>query len=200
MRTGTVIAWLALLFAGIIALFWHNEWVYSLPTPVPASYKIVSRGDDIRLTAQLDSLNNKPLLLHFFNPDCPCSRFNIDHFRSLVKQYGNKINFAMIVMSNKEYSVKEIQDKYEVNIPVIFDTTLAASCGVYSTPQAVIIDTTHKLYYRGNYNKGRYCTNQKTEYARMALDALLNKMPALVFDRFALKAYGCKLPGCNIIK
>jgi thiol-disulfide isomerase/thioredoxin len=200
MRKGTVIIWLALLFAGIIALFWHNEWVYNLPTPVPANYKIVNRGVDIKLPAQLDSLNSKPLLLHFFNPNCPCSRFNIDHFRSLVKQYGNRVNFAMIVMSNKEHTVKEIHDKYGVNIPVLFDTTIATSCGVYSTPQAVIIDTTHKLYYRGNYNKGRYCTNQKTEYARMALDALLNKMPAIVFDRFALKAYGCKLPGCRIIE
>jgi hypothetical protein len=100
-------------------------------------------------------------------------------------------------MSNKEYTDKEIQNKFDINLPVLFDTAIASSCGVYSTPQAVIIDTDHKLYYRGNYNRSRYCTEKKTEYARMALDSLLHHNPNVIFDQFALKAYGCELPKCT---
>jgi hypothetical protein len=53
------------------------------------------------------------------------------------------------------------------------------------------------LYYRGNYNKSRYCTDKKTEYARMALDALLNNNANIGFDQLAIKAYGCQLPKCK---
>ena len=197
MAKTTLIIWLTLLFLGIIALFWRNEWVYSLPTPVPENYKAVSPGSTVDASWKFKSNNNKPLFLHFFNPDCPCSRFNIPQFKSLVKKYGKEVNFGIVVMNNKEYTAKEIQDKFDIQIPVSFDSAIAVSCGVYSTPQAVIIAIDHKLYYRGNYNKSRYCTDKKTEYAKMALDALLNNNGNIVFDRFAIKAYGCQLPKCS---
>jgi hypothetical protein len=197
MRKGTVIIWLGLLFTGISAFFWYNDLVYRLPTPVPENYKAVKTSATINLAPKLKSDTNKPVFLHFFNPACPCSRFNIAHFKSLVKQYADEANFAVVVISNKEYTENEIQNKFDIKIPVLFDTAIAASCGVYSTPQAVIIDTNQKLYYRGNYNKSRYCSDKKTEYARIALDSLLHHNPNVVFDQFALKAYGCELPKCS---
>ena len=197
MRKGIVIIWLGLLFAGIIAFFWYTDLVYRLPTPVPENYKAVIKGSAINLVSKLDSDNNKPVFLHFFNPGCPCSRFNITHFKSLVKQYNDQVNFAVVVMSNKKYTDKEIQTKFDLKLPVLFDTAIASSCGVYSTPQAAIIDTDHKLYFRGNYNISRYCTEKKTEYARIALDSLLHHNPDVVFDQFALKAYGCQIPKCG---
>jgi hypothetical protein len=197
MRKVVVLIWLTLLLGGITALFWYNEWVYSLPTPVPENYKTVKPGSTIDAAWEVRSTDNKPLFLHFFNPDCPCSRFNIAHFKSLVKQYGNEVIFAIVVMSNKNYTAKKIQDKFDVSIPVLFDTAIATSCGVYSTPQAVIINTNHKLYYRGNYNRSRYCTDKKTNYAQIALDGLLHNNLTSVFDQYAVKAYGCQLPKCT---
>jgi Thioredoxin-like domain len=197
MRKGTVLIWLAFLLAGVIALFWRNEWVYSLPTPVPKNYKSVNPGEQILLPVKMNSINDKPVFLHFFNPDCPCSRFNISHFKSLVKQYGSEVNFEIVVISNKKYTAKEIEDRFQVKVPILFDTSIAKLCGVYSTPQAVILDANNKLFYRGNYNKNRYCADIKTEYARMALDSLLHRRLLISFDRFALKAYGCQLPSCT---
>jgi hypothetical protein len=196
LRKGIAILSILLIFAGIISLFWRNEWIYSLPTPVPARYKPVDTGSAIDLAGKV-KLGNRPVFLHFFNPDCPCSRFNISYFRSLVKQYGKEVDFGIVVMSNKNYTAVEIQDKFGFPLPVSFDTTIAVACGVYSTPQAVIISAGHKLYYRGNYNKSRYCTDRNSNYAQMALEALLKKNSNLVFDRFALTAYGCRLPNCN---
>lgn len=189
--------WLTLLFSTIITLFWQNEWRYSLPTPIPANYKLVAKGEKIHLPGQLHYSNNKPLFLHFFNPECPCSRFNLEHFKSLLKQYDNEVNFAMILVSNKKFTAEKIRSKYDVDIPVFVNTDIAARCGVYSTPQAVIIDTAGMLFYRGNYNRARYCTDKETEYARIALMALLNKRSVTRFDRYALTAYGCELPKCN---
>lgn len=197
MRKLAILIWLTLLSGGIIALFWYNEWVYSLPTPVPKNYHTVKPGEEIDVASFIKSVPAQPLFLHFFNPDCPCSRFNMKHFKLLVKQYGHEVNFAIVVINNKKYTAQKIQDKFDLSIPVLFDTTIAAKCGVYSTPQAVIIDTNHKLYYRGNYNRSRYCTDQKTNYAQSALESLLHNNLTSVFDPYALKAYGCQLPNCT---
>ena len=195
-RKGVVYILLVIIFTGVTMLFWYNEWVYSLPTPVPKNYNVVHPGDDIQLPSELNWNDNKPVALHFFNPDCPCSRFNVPHFRSLVKEFGKDVNFAIVVMSDKNYSAGEITDKLKLDLPVLSDTALAALCGVYSTPQAVIIDTKKKLHYRGNYNKSRYCTDKQTNYAYIALEALLNKNNNAGFSQPDLKAYGCELPHC----
>ncbi|THU41276.1 AhpC/TSA family protein [Niastella caeni] len=197
MRKVAVITWLLVLLTTIVALFWHNEWVYRLPTPVPNNYRRVEPGTAINENNKLPFTTNKPVFLHFFNPDCPCSRFNIPHFKSLVKTYSHQITFAIVPVTRKRITANEILKKFGFAIPVLFDSTLAATCGVYSTPQAVVLDTNRQLYFRGNYNRSRYCTDKKTEYARMAIDKLLHNNAAIIFDQFALKAYGCQLPKCS---
>lgn len=196
MRKAIVIGCLSLLFGGIIALFWYNEWVYSLPTTIPDKYTPVKPGSVIDLAGKFPS-GKKPLFLHFFNPDCPCSRFNIAHFKSLVEQYGKDVDFGIVVLTAKGYTASQIQNKFGIRIPVAFDSSIAAICGVYSTPQAVIITADHKLYYRGNYNKSRYCTDKSSNYAQIALAGLLHRDSTIVFDSYALTAYGCRLPECK---
>jgi thiol-disulfide isomerase/thioredoxin len=193
-----VILWLTILFSGIACLFWYNEWKFSLPTPVPKQYHAVTTGTHIDLSSEFKYTANRPVFIHFFNPNCPCSRFNMPYFRSLAKQYGDKIFFAVVVLNkDKKYTSKEIQDKYDLNIPVLFDKSLADECGVYSTPQAVLLDAAHNLYYRGNYNRSRYCTDKNSNYAQMAIDTMLNNIAHPVFSAYALKSYGCELPVCT---
>lgn len=196
MRKAVVISWLGIVVLGMALLFWHNEWVYNLPTPVPARYRAVYSGEKIDLSSIMPRRAEKPVFLHFFNPSCPCSRFNMPHFKELVKEYGHAVNFSIVVMSSKEYTEKEIQEKYDLPIPVYFDSSIAASCGVYSTPQAVIINNDRQLHYRGNYNKSRYCTDKKSNYAQIALEALLHQRTVNP-DVYATRAYGCQLPKCT---
>ncbi|MEO6612804.1 MAG: hypothetical protein ABIT05_12015 [Chitinophagaceae bacterium] len=197
MRKATIIVWLTLLLGAIAALFWRTDWIYSLPTPVPPRYVAVDFGNGIKLPAQFNPRNNKPVFLHFFNPRCPCSKFNIPHFKSLVKEYGDKVDFTIVVMSDREYSEKDIQAKFNLQIAVVFDTAIAKACGVYSTPQAVLLTPGLQLYYRGNYNRTRYCTDKNSEYAKKAIDALLAHTTNIQFDRHALIAYGCQVPKCT---
>ncbi len=178
-------------------IFWYADWKYSLPTPLPNQYHAVRTGEYIDLDGKLAVSRNKPVFIHFFNPDCPCSRFNIPYFKSLAKRYGSKISFAIVVLNNKAYTAAEIQNKFDLDVPVSFDSTIAAACGVYSTPQAVLLDSNQHLYYRGNYNKSRYCTDNKSNYAQMAIDSLFNDNYRPVFNRYALTAYGCQLPVCT---
>jgi peroxiredoxin len=198
MRKLFIIGWLSLILSGICYIFWHNEWKYTLPTPVPKHLHIVERGQHIAIADKITTEKGKPLFIHFFNPDCPCSRFNIPHFNSLVRKYGDKITFAVVVINKeKNYSNEEIKDKYDLTVQVLSDQSIADSCGVYSTPQAVIMDASGNLYYRGNYNRARYCTDTKSNYAQMAIDSLLDNNLKPTFSQFALRAYGCQLPYCT---
>ncbi|MGN6640756.1 MAG: redoxin family protein [Mucilaginibacter sp.] len=197
MKKAFVMIWLTLLLSAVGALFWYNELVYHLPTPIPPGYKAVGRGTPIKLDWPKGTNPEKPLFLHFFNPDCPCSRFNIANFKFIVDQYSNRVNFAVVVINNDRYSASEIQDKLGLKIPILFDQSIAKACGVYSTPQAVLIDKNHKLYYRGNYNRSRYCTDTRTNYAKIAINGLLHDDTRLIFDKLALRSYGCSLPNCK---
>lgn len=219
MKKGLVITWLILLAAGIGLFFWQSAWKYSLPTPVPSNYHDVTRGELVRLPpSALEALGiskaaptlaasqpsaaplgQKPLFLHFFNPDCPCSRFNMPQFKALIQQYGQQVSFAIVVMSPKKYTAEQLQEKFELPypIPVLTDSAVAAACGVYSTPQAVLLDANGQLFYRGNYNKSRYCTDEATSFAGQALNGLLHHDYSLTFSPMALKAYGCQLPSCQ---
>jgi hypothetical protein len=197
MKKLLVTIWLVLLFSAVGALFWYNELVYHLPTPIPKNYKPVGVGTIVKLGGIMDGDHSKPIFLHFFNPDCPCSKFNTANFKALVKQYSGQVNFLVVAVSNKTYTAKNVQDKLGVDIPVLFDGALPAACGVYSTPQAVLLDPEHKLYYRGNYNQSRYCTNETTSYAKIALNAILHNHARPYFSALALRAYGCGLPGCR---
>jgi hypothetical protein len=197
MRKVSLAVLLALLSAGICFLFWHDDWKYNLPTPVPQAYKAVPTGTSIALSDELPFPGDRPVFLHFFNPRCPCSRFNVPQFRALAREYGDRISFGVVVLAPEEYEVEEIQDKVGLELPVSFDRELAARCGVYSTPQAVLIGADSKLFFRGNYNKSRYCVDKATNYAQMAIDSLLNGQADPLFPIAALKSYGCELPNCT---
>ncbi|MET0466532.1 MAG: hypothetical protein ABW007_25465 [Chitinophagaceae bacterium] len=188
---------LAISLSGISWLFWTHELKYQLPTALPSNYKEVQPGTSLALALPSTPGRPKPVFLHFFNPDCPCSKFNMRHFKELVKKYGGELDFTIVAMaSGEEYTAEDIQHRFDLNLPVSFDTSLAKACGVYSTPQAVIIEDS-KLFFRGNYNKSRYCTDPQTNYAQMAIDSLLLHRNNLPFGPLAFKAYGCELPKCN---
>jgi hypothetical protein len=183
----------------ITYLFWQNELRYSIPTPVPTNYKNIARGSFIDIHGKIATQSGKPSFIHFFNPACPCSRFNLKHFKELVNKYHQQINFSIVVIDkNNAYTPQSINEKFDLAVPISFDTSIAGICGVYSTPQAVLLDSMQHLYFRGNYNKNRYCTTQNSNYAQIAIDSLLNGNHKISFSALALKAYGCEITTCNI--
>jgi hypothetical protein len=188
--------WLSALLIIVGSFFWFNQLVYSLPTPVPSGYKNVGTGEKINLQLPLELDKGKPTFLHFFNPDCPCSRFNISEFKALAQEYKQEMNFVVVMMTDKAYKMEDVKKRFGITVPIVKDINLAQSCGVYSTPQAVLLKPSNELYFRGNYNRTRYCTDEQTRFAKLAVKNLLlnheNKLEPLAF-----KAYGCSVPNCS---
>ncbi len=191
------------LLSMIVITFWWGGFRYLLPTPIPKGYQVIALGDSVSLEGFVEHRGQKPIFLHFFNPQCPCSRFNMQHFAYLYKRYKNQISFYTVLPGkSSQEAILDFQNRYSLNIPVILDNkeALASACGVYSTPQAAIIQRDGALYYRGNYNRSRYCVNQAFNFANMAIDSLLAVKPAPYFQIEATQSYGCSLPSQDSLR
>lgn len=187
------------MLGAIGAAFWHQDLRYSLPTPRPAGWTATPVGTRIPLPPAIEALRaarpGSPVHLHFFNPDCPCSRFNVDHVRDLVRAHGSDVVFVAVLRDASPDVLERAYRKLALAIPFVVDEgPLSDAVGAYSTPHAVILDGDGRLYYEGNYNVTRYCRDRETEFARLALERVLAGGPPPVFETAASVAYGCPLP------
>lgn len=194
----TIVFVLLLMIFGFVGLiFYKVEIKYLSPTPIPDGYKEVIVNTEVKLEDLVSSNNSTPTFFHFYNPDCPCSRFNLDHFKELYHNYGDKMNFLVVAQYNNNNTIATITEhigrEEGLKVYIDRDQKLAKELGVYSTPQAVVLNSEGNLYYRGNYNKSRYCTDPGKFYAQQAIDSLLMNKGVPVFDKAATRAYGCVL-------
>jgi len=195
MRKIAVVAILIVSFGCMAYLFWTQELKYALPTPVPAGYHARAVQESIDLHTLPGFKNDSAHYLHFFNPDCPCSRFNLKHFNVLVSEFGSRVKVYTVIPAYADLDrAREMIDNDAVTILQDHDDVLAQACGVYSTPQAVVVDANQKLFYRGNYNKSRYCTLKESNYAELALHALVSGAAPPLSTPLAIRSYGCELP------
>ncbi len=183
---------------GAAGVLWWQDWRYSLPTPRPEGLVQVAAGSRIQvasLDAMLPAPNGRPVLLTFLNPNCPCSRFNLDHVRALQQEWEGRVDFAAVVEGPARSRAARELARLGLQMDAIPDPDgrIAAAYGVYSSPQAVVLDAQRRLYFRGNFNASRYCTVAATEYARLALDSLSMGQPTPRFPGTDI-AYGCELP------
>lgn len=187
----SILSTLIIFLIGLI--FWKQEYQFTLPTPVPENYIKVEQGDSIDFNIKKGRLS----YYHFYNYDCPCSRFNIKEFQSLVHKYKDKVDFYAVLETKgiSSNDVEEFLKKYDLGINVIQDPNgdIAEKLGVYSTPQAVLVKD-QKIYYKGNYNKARFCLSKNTKFAAQALEAMVSGQPVPDFPFVAEIAYGCELP------
>ena len=116
----------------------------------------------------------------------------------MVLRYRQDVNFVALVQVEDDQMrmAQKFKRKYDLGIPVQLDLRgeIAASLGVYATPQAVLIDEAGKVFYKGNYNSTRYCTSKTTAFANIALQAFVDGKTAPLFPELAFTAYGCELP------
>jgi hypothetical protein len=191
LRMAIALAFLALCSICVGCVFWKQEMQYRLPTPIPADYSSVTIGTRVNLPSTLS--DGKAWFIHFYSPDCPCSRFNVQHLRSLIGTYSDSVAIAIVISSDQEMARAKKAFGERVTIITDLNGSIAQACGVYSTPQAAIVDHERKLYYRGNYNVSRYCSSRATNFAELSLIALLNKQLPPQFGLLATESYGCSL-------
>ena len=185
---------LILVALGVVTVFWYQEAQYLLPTPVPAGYHAVTPNEVIHFDSSAVNLPaGRSKLLHFFNPHCPCSKFNLKHFQTLRKTYAADVDFLVVIREAQDTAAARALIGPEVKLVVDDHGVLAKRCGVYSTPQAAIVQADDKLYFRGNYNRSRYCTRKESNFVQMALDSMIQHRATPHFIELATQSYGCSI-------
>ena len=192
------------LCAAVIAItFWREDLRYSLPTPRPADLVQPPPGKVPELPTALAArlVPRRPTLVHFYRQECPCSRFQAEQLHALLREFGARVTFVAVLEDTSEEEFLEqgfgdADDPAGARIAVLRDPAgaIARALGVYSTPQAVVLTDARVLWYRGNYNVSRYCVDRETQFARIALDALLRGVPLPPMPELATVSYGCELP------
>jgi hypothetical protein len=90
---------------------------------------------------------------------------------------------------------RKIAIPYPDGRPVLLDPTGSWSkkCGVYSTPQAVVLDRNDRIVFSGNFNSTRFCSENATQFARIALTAVVAHKPVPPMPASATTPYGCSI-------
>ena len=186
---------LPLIFFTIGYLLWIKEMQYALPTKVPENYVKVKVLEKVGLQEAFGESNGKPFFIHYYNPYCPCSKFNFSYYKSLTDKYKNKFNLFLVIREIDRDIIDELREKIKTEVTLIVDEEgeIAKQTGVYSTPQAVLLNPDYTLYFRGNYNRSIYCTTKGYNYAEMAMDSIIAGAIAPDLGYFAITSYGCSL-------
>ena len=199
-RKAVTLAAALLGLASIGFSLWRADWRYSLPTPRPRE---LVQPDSVEpaLLARLraaagSSAPAEPLLVHFGNPDCPCTRFNREHVLELAQACRGFAAQLALTELPEGAPAGSVTFDADLRLPALAenDGQIARALGVYSTPQAVLIDGLGRIYYRGNYNESRYCRRPDSAYVALALAALRAGRACPSFPPEALRSYGCELP------
>ncbi len=190
---------LGLCSSVIAATFWHQQIQYSLPTPVPKKLKHTDQFDTVSLGFLTNSKLTKPYFFHFYNPNCPCSKFNFTEFESLFNGNKDKLNFVVVLQTSENDFVRAKNkfselDQHKIIVINDEDGKIAENFGVYSSPQTVLTDRIGRIFYKGNYNVSRYCTQKKTSFAALAIESISKNKKLPKFGKEATTPYGCLLP------
>ncbi|HEX5324654.1 MAG TPA: TlpA disulfide reductase family protein [Capsulimonadaceae bacterium] len=199
--TALLLAWALLT----VAAFWHMEGQYLRPVSRPKGAVDPQAGAISPLAMVWTDRGMVPLartnsivLLNFWNPVCPCSRFMEGHVRDLGERY-KKMGVRLVTVVECGKSLSEQEDALAAwrgrNLPdfaAVADPNgrIARIYGVWAAPAAVIINAKGRIVYVGAYNVARYCDATQTAFAAMALAAVVEgKKP----PRSKTAFYGCQV-------
>jgi len=165
------------------------------------------RDVDGTLRSPLEVLGQAAILI-FVATDCPISNFYAPEIQAICKDYGTKgVNCSLIyedVQVDSNAVHKHMADFQYRNLPAFIDTSrsLSNKLSATVTPEAVLLDRSGKVRYRGRINNfyadlGKPRRQATVHDLRDALDAVLAGKPVAVPETHAV---GCYIVNPDILK
>lgn len=155
-----------------------------------------------KMVSLSDFLGKEATLIFFACNHCPYVVHVAEGISKLAKDYASKdIGFVAVNSNDIENypedspeKMKSFAKKYKWNFPYLFDETqeVAQAYSAACTPDFFLIDSEHKLVYRGQLDDSRPGNEYSVTGAdiRRALDCLLNDAPIPSYQKPSM--------GCNI--
>ena len=148
------------------------------------------QGDAVSLNEA--TAQHKAVVLVFLSTVCPYANHFAGHIREMAETYGPRGVLFLGLYSNGWESREEAAAharEHGFAFPAIKDEhhVIADLVGATTTPEALVLDSTGRLRYRG-----RVMSRQEAPELRRALDAVLEGRPVRTP---ITKAFGCAIGG-----
>ena len=134
---------------------------------------------------------NAITLVHFWDPECPCNRFNQVHVQQLMQEYGPRGVHFVVVAGKQIAQAKKIFSDPAV---VEFIEELPAQSRPPSSPAVAIMDRSGELAYFGPYSVGAVCSVGNGAFVEKALDQVLSGINPKYWNTLAVGCF-CSWPG-----
>jgi hypothetical protein len=133
------------------------------------------------------------VIFHFWNPNCRCDIYNMQHVKALRREYGDKLHLLVVSAASNhiEYQQQwqDLQTDYQVefiqynalNLPVVLP----------ATPSVAVVQASGELSYFGPYAVGGLCLPGENSIVEGVLDSILAGNPL----RYPFSTgFGCYCP------
>jgi thiol-disulfide isomerase/thioredoxin len=175
--------WIALplLFswlAGTVYAFWWFQVRDLRPFAPQGEQMAVFEGEQLAgklvelLRRESADTTGKTVVVHFWNPDCACNKFNDPHVRQIIDQYrASGVQFVTVATHGQ--NPQQIAERARA----IFDTPVLIGASLSSpkvTPAAAVLTAGGQLAYFGPYSEGAFCGANGGAFVEKALDAVLD--------------------------
>lgn len=125
----------------------------------------------------LESRSGNPaVVVHFWDPDCLCSRFNNSHVQSLIDDFGTKGVKFLIVLNAASEQQEDAWQKGRTLFPsatIISSRALGLPTPIPASPSTAIVDSQGQLAYFGPYSLGGLCLSSDEGFVETILSTLL---------------------------
>lgn len=198
-----VVCWLA----GTVYAFWwfqaRDLRGFDAGTGVEAA-----SFDGRQLATKLQTLVTDPdatrqtLMVHFWNPECACNRFNNPHVRNIIEQYqAQGIRFITVVRTQADSDDRQVLARAEqlFDVPAVPASKLNLDIGSLpgATPAAAVLGIEGQLAYFGPYSDSAFCATNGRSFVENALDEVLAGIKSKTKNTLAFGCFCQWNPGTN---
>jgi hypothetical protein len=162
---GLVISWLLIM---AFAFWWFElRWYQQVDFQYSDALFDSSQMLDEQIAGNSDQ--SAAIVVHYYDPKCPCTRFNNEHVLELITTYQAKGVHFMVKVPD-EAAKRSAQGVFgDVEVQVI-----SASSAPSASPAALVVDAQGLPVYVGPYSPGAVCTSKSGDFVGLALDDMLS--------------------------
>ena len=178
-----VATWIAIVVSG----FW---WFQFKDIRAFASEKSVVFFEGDKFNQQLVSMvktiratKNKTTLVHFWDSECSCNRFNEPHVKELIDKYAQQdIQFVIVTRAVELARKKQVLEKAKIvfNHPAVISVISEDDINLDSmpsTPSVAVINGKQSLMYFGPYSVGAVCNVKNGAFVEKILESMFKGIP-----------------------
>ena len=183
------------LLMTVYAFWWFQFRLLQPFTTAGQQSTVLFDSDPLRdqlsaISRQTSGSADNITVVHFWDPDCPCNRFNEAHVKQLMQEYGRQgVRFVVVAGSQIKTAKRIFTDPAVIE----YIEELPSLSRPPSSPAVAIMDKKGELAYFGPYSVGAVCSVGNGAFVEKALDKVLSGINPKHWNTLAVGCF-CSWP------